>query len=635
MKKKKKENPTPNTTNLSKSIFQGVPSLKTLITPPGFDRSNPDYLIVASRLNGSFYVRSFVMTGYPSRASVGWLDDIINYEGDIDTAIYLNPADERSALDELTNTITKLEAQLDAELERGYTRNVTRLREQIASLYSQRANLEQHNENLFHVAIFSNLYASTKEELDKETARLVTRLGGRHIIFNPLMFQQDDAYKSALPFGKNYLPELFRNFGSGAATACFPFYSPEISHRNGIFIGINLATRPATPIFIDFFDRNILPNGNMAVIGQSGSGKTFFLDLIMMRSALRGVRTVVLDPEGDHTKIADYFGGAVVTLSPDTDTHINPFDLEEEEHRNGTKSVNIKGKIADLLNFVGVLAGGLTPSQLSITAMLLQELYKERGFTKDPESLYKAPYFVEETGEFIQGEKKEMPTLSDLRDKMLAYAEKNNSHEIRSLAESLVIFCRGNVYDLFDYPTSPGLVNMKDAPIICFNFSNLEENILRPIGMYVALTWAWEKFVKKNPAIKKCILVDEAWMFLNRNMSGVEYTAKFVNTCARRVRKRNCVFHVASQNFMEFTNNEDGRAVLSNAMVHVLLSQSSNDIDAVQSIFGLSQGERDYVLKCRRGEGLIKIANQISTNFYARAFPAEKQLIELNAVQKD
>ena len=39
-----------------------------------------------------------------------------------------------------------------------------------------------------------------------------------------------------------------------------------------------------------------------------------------------------------------------------------------------------------------------------------------------------------------------------------------------------------------------------------FDVSKLEENVLRPIGMYIALSWTWEKFVKKNPLIKKSCL---------------------------------------------------------------------------------------------------------------------------------
>ena len=105
----------------------------------------------------------------------------------------------------------------------------------------------------------------------------------------PLHLRQDQGYKSGMPFGKTWLPKNFRNFSSEGLTACFPFYNAEISHPSGTLLGVNLQTQ--TPIYVDFFDRRILENGNTTVLGRAGSGKTFLVSLLTMRSALQGVRT--------------------------------------------------------------------------------------------------------------------------------------------------------------------------------------------------------------------------------------------------------------------------------------------------------------------------------------------------------
>ena len=95
-------------------IESGTRTLKDFIAPPSFDRSHEDYMMV-----GNKYVRNFIMQGYPSSVQVGWLDQLYNYEGDMDTAIYIEPADDRQALDELTNKITQFESQLQIENEKG------------------------------------------------------------------------------------------------------------------------------------------------------------------------------------------------------------------------------------------------------------------------------------------------------------------------------------------------------------------------------------------------------------------------------------------------------------------------------------------------------------------------------------
>lgn len=636
-KKKKVEdmtidlNKTTQTTNGSSDnvLGKGIRSVKDLIAPPSFDRSQEDSLKV-----GNKHVRSFVMNGYPSNISVGWLDQLFNYDGDMDTAIYVEPADERTALDELTGKITQFEAQLQLEVQKGNIKNVTRLRNTVTQLYEQRERLEQNYENLFHIEIASNLYTSSKEELDKETQKLDNKLKGRKMYLMPVYLRQDDAYKTVLPFGKNYLPDMYRNFNSGALTACFPFYNSEISHKTGVFCGVNLATM--TPVLIDFYDRNVLNNSNLTVFGQAGSGKTFFVSLLTLRSALKGVRTVIIDPEGEYKKLTKAVGGSHIYIAPDSDTRLNPFDLEEEELEKGVKEVKIKDRVSDVLNLIAVMAGGLSAEQKSIVAYVLSELYQSKGFSEDPKSLYVTdPFFDEDTGEFYHdGMKKPMPTFTDFHNMLEQYAQQEKNAEILKLANALKMFKKGGVYDLFDCQTSSDLADFKNSPIVTFDISRLEEGVLRPIGMYIALSWTWEKFVKKNPHIKKRIVTDEAWMLVNKNMAGHEYTATFLENCARRIRKRNGGLLVASQNFIEFADNPQGKAVLTNTVVNIFLKQDSTDIDAVQDTFKLSDGERNFLLGAKRGEMLIRMNGESSVAF-AFPFEYEKELISKAYVSKD
>lgn len=187
------------------------------------------------------------------------------------------------------------------------------------------------------------------------------------------------------------------------------------------------------------------------------------------------------------------------------------------------------------------------------------------------------------------------------------------------------------MYGLFDQPTSEDMTNYTDAPVICFDIKQLEENVLRPIGMYNALSWAWEKFAKKNPKLRKRIVCDEAWMLTNPNMPGFQFTAQFLETCSRRSRKRNCCLLVASQNFKEFVSCPQGEAVLSNAVVNIFLKQSSTDLDAVQEKFKLSNGRAAYLTSPARGHFLLKM-NSEATIGYAFPMDIEKYLIEKRTI---
>ena len=305
-------------------VDKGSYNIKDFIAPPSMDRSDVNHIIV-----GKQYVRNFVMQGFPNQVYVGWLNALYNSEMEIDTMIHIKPADNRAALDALKGKITQFEAQLATENERGNIRNVTRLSDAIAGLYEERRKLERNIEKLYQVEILANLYADSQEELDKDTQKLDNQLRGRKIYLMPNYLRQDDGYKSTLPIGKSFITDKYRNFNSGALTSCFPFYNSEITHENGVFIGVNSATW--TPVLIDFYDRKILNNSNITVLGQAGTGKTFFVSLLTLRSTLRGIRTVIIDPEGEYKKLTDAVGGSHIYLAPDSKECINPFDIEEED----------------------------------------------------------------------------------------------------------------------------------------------------------------------------------------------------------------------------------------------------------------------------------------------------------------
>ena len=589
------------------------------------DRTSEEYMKV-----GGKYVRSFILNGYPSIVQVGWLEDLYSFDGDVDTVIHVMPSDERGALDQLTAKITQFEAQLEMESKKGNIRNITSLQDKISSLIAQRRALEQNYENLYYIQIGANIYDDSVESLRKQTEKLIGKLKGRRINVDEMYLRQEESYKSVLPIGQSFVKDKFRNFNSGALSACFPFYYSEISHKNGTFLGINSDTM--TPVFVDFYDRSILNNSNASVFGQAGSGKTFFVSLLTLRSAIKGIRTIIIDPEGEYKKICDIVGGANLKISPDAKSGINPFDIEEEIDDEGVVFVDIKSKVADILNLIAVMVGGLTNEAKATVAHVIGETYKEAGITEDPNSLYEiGNFFDESTGELIQKRKKPMPTLSNLRNNLEKYRKsaETNVEILSPIVNTLGMFCKGGIYDMFDRQTSDNLKDFFDAPVVNFDISQLEESVLRPIGMYIAMTWTWEKFVKKNPKTKKRIVCDEAWMLVNKNMAGHEFTAQFLENCARRIRKRNGGLLVASQNFMEFADNPQGRAVLTNTVVNILLKQNPTDIDAVQEVFKLSGGEKQYLLTAKRGQILIRM-NDESSQVYVLPFPDELALISTN-----
>ena len=145
---------------------------------------------------------------------------------------------------------------------------------------------------------------------------------------------------------------------------------------------------------------------------------------------------------------------------------------------------------------------------------------------------------------------------------------------------------------------------------INLNLSQLEEKFARPLAQQILLTWVWEKYVKKNSenkekARKKRVLIDEAWMLLD-----YPEAVQFLNTMARRARKRNVSLTVVSQKFQDFYEKKEAQAVLTSSEVKLFLAQDKSEIEYLKEVFKLSEGEADFLLTCYRGEGLIKIGQE-------------------------
>ena len=598
------------------------------------DRTGDDYLKV-----GDKYVRTLMMNGVPTLVQIGWLDQMLNFEGDSDTIIHVHPADTRAALDELTAKITQYQAQLDTEMNKGNIRNITLYQDKVNSLMEQRRALEQNYENLYYVQVGTNIYEDSLEDLNRQSLRLETALKGRRINLDRMYLTEEDAYKTVLPVGMSFIKDKFRNFNTGALCACFPFYNSELCHKDGVFIGMNLSTM--TPIFIDTYDRKVLNNSNVSVFGTAGSGKTFFVSLLTMRSALKGIRSIIIDPEGEYGKIARILGGVTVKLAPGSASGINPMDIDYEDETDdmgqptGRRYVDVKGKVADTLDLISVLVGEVPAECRNTISAAIQKSYTDKGITSDPDSLYeKGSVFNEETGEFIQNQKKHMPTLSDFRSnlKLLLDPKSPLFDKLSTIHDAMGVYVKGGLYDLFDRETSEDLQGFLNAIVLNFDVNALEQGALRPIAMYVAMTWTWEKIVKKNPKIKKRIICDEAWMLVSKNMAGHEFTATFLENCARRIRKRNGGLLVASQNFSEFAESSQGRAVLTNTTLKIFLKQNSTDIDAVQEAFRLSDGEKSFLLSAKKGSMLIKLNDD---DVIATAMPSdfERDLISISELE--
>ena len=89
-----------------------------------------------------------------------------------------------------------------------------------------------------------------------------------------------------------------RNVLTTGAASCYPFTSYEMCDDNGILLGVNKHNNSL--IIVDIFDSRVYKNANIAILGTSGAGKTFTLQLMALRMRRKGIQVFIIAPLKGH-----------------------------------------------------------------------------------------------------------------------------------------------------------------------------------------------------------------------------------------------------------------------------------------------------------------------------------------------
>ena len=638
LKKKKSEKNTEiiKTDSINKtSLEMNKSTLKDILAPSGIDASHYDYLEVFSKI--SRFARTFYITTLPRQATFPYFLSGIYDFGDVTTSVYISPISETTSQNELNKQIVEIQSERYVAQDRGDINRLSILSTKQAEAESLRDQIAAGYNKLFEATIIVTLFTYSKDELDKQSELLAMEASKNLISLKTAWALQEEGFKSNLPLDNNKISRK-HTFDRGSMSTVFPFVGADVGHQTGVPIGINKQT--GLPLIFDNFSSS-LTNYNMIIFGKSGSGKSVTIKTIMARSAiLMGVENLVLDAEGEYVVVAEALRGINVNISPTSNTIINIFDIEPElvkDEITGKEkyTLNIENKVEDVTQALITMAKGSTKSEevneltKQIISEIVAEEYSEKGFNNNPDSLYESD---EISGE-VSRRKKLMPTISSWYERLIIKEQENENEtyefHYNYLSKVMKQYCRK-----FDgqmaYFDGQSTFELQDGSLfININISQLEERFARPLAQQILLSWIWEKYVKKNSEDKskarsKRVLVDEAWMLLD-----YPEAVDFLNTMARRARKRNVSLTVVSQKFQDFYENKSVQAVLTSAETKLFLAQDKSEIDYLKEVFKLSQGEANFLLTCTRGEGLLKIGYE-SAVIAIRPTEREFEFVETN-----
>ena len=606
-------------------------TIKELIAPSGLDASNIDHLEIISDVKR--YARSFFISTLPRMCTFPELFRDLYFFGDINTSLYITPIPESRSQNELNKVINELETERIVAADRGNINRESTLTQKRFEAEQLRDEIAAGFNKMYEASIISTLFTYNMEDLDRLTKLLSTEMSKSLVGIKSAWAVQEEAFKSNLPLMDDKLKKV-HSFDSRSMGTVFPFTTSEVGHPTGVPLGFNKQT--GTPILFDNFHSS-LTNYNMVIFAKSGAGKSVTMKTLISRSSvLMGIESLALDAEGEYSIVAESLGGINVVLSPNSSTIINLFDIEPETIKDGITGreravLNVENKVEDVTQALLTMAKGSTRNQdvNELTKQLIAEAvleeYKSIGLTSDPSSLYERDTQFQR-GDKLYKNKKKMPTIGSWYKRIQEKSKQNENQDYKYQYNYLIKVMKQYIREYngqmayFDGQSTFELLD--GVPFINLDISQLEEKFARPLAQQILLSWIWEKYVKKNSedrkkARKKRVLVDEAWMLLP-----YPEAVDFLNTMARRARKRNVSLAIVSQRFQDFYENSDVQAVLTSSDTKLFLAQDKAEIEYLKSVFKLSEGEANFLITCSKGEGLLKVGSETAI---LQITPTEKE----------
>ena len=364
---------------------------------------------------------------------------------------------------------------------------------------------------------------------------------------------------------------------------------------NGILLGVNKHNNSL--IIVDIFDSRVYKNANIAILGTSGAGKTFTLQLMALRMRRKGIQVFIIAPLKGHEfhRACSNIGGQFISISPASQNCINIMEIRKADKSvddlldgPGAEKSLLAAKIQRLHTFFSLLIPDMSHEERQLLDDAMICTYGVKGITHDNASLEQPKN---------PGRYKEMPILGDLYEILAA------SPETKRLANILNRLVNGSARS-FNQQTNVAL----DNKYIVLDISELTGDLLT-VGMFVALDFVWDK-AKENRTAEKAIFVDECWQLIGASSN--RQAAESVLELAKTIRGYGGSLVCATQDLNDFFALDDGKygkGIINNSKTKILLNLEEEEAQRVQGVLHLSEAELMEITHFERGSALISTNN--------------------------
>ena len=337
-------------------------------------------------------------------------------------------------------------------------------------------------------------------------------------------------------------------------------------------------------------DRSALPNPTCVIAGTERGSRLRAVALEVLRARMSGRQIHIVDPCGDHTRVAKALGGVEISPTPNGGSPFDPFPVR-------ARTGSLSDRIRTLTAVVDVMCGGLQPAARAAVEDAISFCYAVRGHVDGDTALNTKP-----------------PDIADLRATLAgraSRAENGCRHELERAIEQLGRIVDGDLRSL----VGPERALPVGVPLTVHNLARLPEAD-RPVGQLLSLDRVW-RLCAGGPAT---VVVDAVDALL-RHDTAAGVVARVIRSAVER---RMAVTLVVED--LDAALRGPLRGPLASAGMKVLLHHAPEAAERLGHALRLTPAEQTFLAHANDAEGLL-IAEARRRPFFAPASDEELRLL--------
>jgi len=559
---------------------------KDIIGPSGMV-FNDDYFKLGDKFGRCLFLKNL-----PTQLSAEVLTDIANIPCNALTSVHFSPMRQDEAIKLVRNQMLEINRNMAEAAKRAaksglgesmISIDLTQSKKDADKAYD---DITVRDQKSILMTITVTVFADDMDDLDKYS-KMVQNNAEKHLCtLAKLNSQQEKGFNSCLPLGNNKI-WVNRLMNTESAALFIPFESQELVQEGGHYYGINATSRNLIMI-----NRLKGQNSNGLIFGMPGSGKSMSAKYTMSQAFLSDPNNeiFVIDPQAEYRPLCEALHGQVIRISPGSDTHINPFDMDiTKDTKGGDDPVTVKSDyICSICE--SAIGGhmGLNPVQVTIIDRCVRMLY--------------GPYLehmeqLRLRGSEITCDTSACPTFKDFYN-VLARQPEPDAEYIRLAIEK---YCVGS-YNTFSHRTNVDTNNR----FVVYDIQDIGTG-MSEIGMQVCLNDIQNRTIaNRKRDVRTWIFIDELYI-----LTQSELCAKVLMYMWKQLRKFGGVLTGITHNVEDLLTNRESRGIIDTTPFILMLNQSSENRNAIGAMLHISEAQLNYIKNADSGQGLIYYGKSI------------------------